>query len=116
MKNLTVKNLINANGNATPNQFEIFADGQIYFQSYESLVAEIDFTKGLDNEVDDLFRGVIKLGRHWDYSRTTMKHLNTFLRNHASVVFDFYGDLEINAKSIRKLIADGVIAYDVEMI
>ena len=67
-----VANLINSKGNAVANQF-ILTDGKtIGFQSYKSLVCEIRGAgMGFDNN--------IVLGKDWAYSRTTMKHLCSFL-------------------------------------
>lgn len=56
-------------GNDVPNQFEIYTDDGAYFQSYRSVIA---------------FKpcgGKIQLDKnYWDYSRTTSKYLNQFLR------------------------------------
>lgn len=59
------------------NQFIIMGDGAIWFQSYESTVAKLQ-------------GGVLTLGKYWDYSNTTMRHL-------------------------YKLIEEGAIKYDSEM-
>lgn len=100
---MRVYNLESTNGNKVANQFEIYDNGKVYFQSYESLIAEVEIG------------GSVVLGRDWDYSRTTMKHLNTFLRNHAYSLFKCV-DYEVNAKNIRKLIANGTIQYNAEMV
>ena len=97
-----VQNLINNNGRATANQFVIWEDGSIYFQSYDSLVCVIDETNA-----------TITFGCDWNYSKTTMKHLNTFLSNYA------YSDFK-GAQIIRKAINDGhykayIIKYDNNM-
>lgn len=68
-----VANLINENGRAVANQFVIVENGTIAFQSYNSRVCEIrGGGMGYDN--------VVVLGSDWNYSRTTMKHLVSFLR------------------------------------
>ena len=99
-----VCNLINANGNATANQFVIndFENGKVIFQSYSSKVCEIDFQNHK-----------IVLGYDWDYSRTTMKHLAEFLRQNGLGCMD-------NAKAVRKAIKDGkhndfIVEYDENM-
>lgn len=84
-----VQNLINSNGRVTANQFVIWEDGSISFQSYDSLICVIDETNA-----------TITFGCDWDYSKTTMKHLNTFLSNYA------YSDFK-GAQTIRKAIKDG---------
>lgn len=72
---MRVRNLINENGKAVANQFVITEeiDGEIAFQSYDSRVCEIRGT-GLG------FENIIVLGCDWDYSKTTTKHLITFLQ------------------------------------
>lgn len=50
------------------NQFVILGNnGEIEFQSYNSLIARIDN------------KGILSLSDHWNYSRTTLKHLYIFL-------------------------------------
>lgn len=83
---MTVYNLINSNGNATANQFIIEGKDYIAFQSYRSRVCEIR-EGGLG------FYKVVVFGRHWDYSRTTMKHLAEFLRQNG--LYDLVGASEI---------------------
>ena len=51
------------------NQFIIFGgDAIVTFQSYNSIIAKIDKN------------GTLFLGNDWNYSKTTMKHLVSFLR------------------------------------
>jgi len=90
---MKVRNLINTNGNATVNQFVITDNGEISFQSYDSLVCQI--RKGGMG-----FDKVVVFGRDWDYSRTTMKHLNKFLYDNG------LGNLA-GAKDIRDAIDRG---------
>ena len=95
-----VSNLINARGNAVANQFVISEMGAIKFQSYESLVCIITSDS-------------ITFGRDWDYSRTTMKHLNTFLEDNG---YSFNG-----SKDIRKAIENGnfngtKVIYDANLV
>lgn len=67
-----VANLINNNGRAVANQFVITDGKTIAFQSYDSLICEIRGAgMGFDN--------VVVLGRDWNYSNTTRKHLYGFL-------------------------------------
>lgn len=93
---MTVYNLINSNGNSVANQFVIEDGDCIAFQSYRSRVCEIK-------------NGVVTLGRHWDYSKTTMKHLNEFLRQNG-----FYN--LIGAKAIREAIKNGEAIYNEALI
>ncbi len=64
-----IYNMKSPSGNDAPNQFEIYTDAGVYFQSYRSIIA---------------FKpcgGKIQLDEtYWDYSRTTGKYLNRFLR------------------------------------
>lgn len=73
---MIVSQLINRNGNPAANQFVIHEDnGDIAFQSYSSRVCEIRFHGGMG------FDKVVVLGRDWDYSNTTLKHLRIFLED-----------------------------------
>ena len=94
-----VANLINARGNATANQFVIVEDGRISFQSYESRVCEICTKHTLG------FEKVVRFGADWDYSKTTMKHLNEFLRQNGCSVL-------ASAKDIREAIDRGHARYN----
>lgn len=66
-----VKNIINDNGNAIPNQFVIYEDnGDITFQSYDSIICQIrGGALGYDK--------VVVFGSDWDYR--TGKYRNKFL-------------------------------------
>jgi hypothetical protein len=69
MKTL-VKNMENTRGNTAPNQFVIETDKFFIFQSYRSVIA-----RKCKNT------GKIELDSHyWDYSKTTGKFRNIFLR------------------------------------
>lgn len=77
---IKVKNLINDNGNSTPNQFVIIIGRDIYFQSYDSIICK-------------LHNGEVILTKKWDYSYTTRKHLYMFLRNYSN--YYVYGKKDI---------------------
>ena len=64
-----VYNMKNRNGNTVQNQFEIYTDDGVYFQSYRSIIAFKPC--GGKTQLDETY---------WDYSRTTSKYLNQFLR------------------------------------
>ena len=69
MKTLKVRNMSTSNGNDVPNQFMIWNDDGVYFQSYQSIIA---FKEN---------GGPIYLDENkWDYSKTTGKYRNQFLR------------------------------------
>ena len=57
-------------GRAVANQFKIYTDEGVYFQSYGTLIAFKPYAgeKTVLNE------------QYWDYSRTTGKYRNEFLR------------------------------------
>ena len=53
------------------NQFIIFGDnGEIEFQSYNSIIAKISKT------------GTLEFSARWNYSKTTLKHLYIFLEKY----------------------------------
>lgn len=63
-----IENMTSHNGNEVPNQFRIFTDDGVYFQSYKTIIAFRNF------------HGNITLDPQWDYSMTTGKYRNIFLR------------------------------------
>ena len=69
MKKIKVQNMESAKGNTIPNQFIITEENNRYFQSYETVIAMID-NKG------DVFLDK----NDWDYSVTTSKYRNIFLK------------------------------------
>jgi hypothetical protein len=87
MRNFKVSNILNANGNYSPNQYLIRTPKGMYFQSYDSVVCKYDG------------KNVI-VSNYWDYSKTTLKHLYIFLRGIG------YSDLCKTTK-MRKAIKDG---------
>ena len=79
------------------NQFIIFVEGGIVFQSYDSNIAFIDN------------KGIVSLGCYWDYSATTRKHLYSFLRKYSKYV-------TINSKKeVERLIKSGEIVYNPDL-
>ena len=70
---LDVKNFTSETGKAIPNQF-IITDGQTKaFKSYDSIIVE---QRGAGGGFDD----VIIFGKNYNYSTTTSKYLNRFLK------------------------------------
>ena len=72
---MKVENLTSSNGNKIANQLRIEHSGEIFFQSYESIIVKID-KKGrvfLDKE-------------YWDFSYTTRRYRNVFLRENSSEI------------------------------
>jgi hypothetical protein len=82
-----VENMQSSSGRDVPNQFNIFTDKAVIFQSYDSIIAIKQYGK----------RTII--GKDFDYSKTTMKYLKEFLRNSGVI-------------ETRKLIDDGTYLYD----
>lgn len=78
------------------NQFIIFGgDAMVTFQSYNSIIANIDN------------RGTLNLGNDWDYSKTTLKHLYLFLNDYKYMTQDYTKkiiDNILNAKNKRQYI------------
>ena len=68
------------------NQFVISDNGNTYFQSYNSIIVKRD----INNK--------ITLGNNWDYSKTTGKYRNLFLRE--------------TKKETEKKIASGIYKID----
>lgn len=64
-----IENMQSRNGNDVPNQFRIFTDEGTYFQSYSTIIAFKPFDGKTQLDKDG-----------WDYSRTTGKYRNEFLR------------------------------------
>ena len=73
------------------NQFELYTDEGVYFQSYDSVVA---FKPKSSEEK-------IRVGVDWDYSRTTMKYVGQFLGQ--------------NTAKTRKDIKDEIILVDYDL-
>lgn len=89
---MKVTNITNSRGRRVPNQF-IIENGNIYtFQSYNSVIAVVNF----DNSA-------ITLGGDWNYSTTTSRYRNAF--------FETLGLDELSdTASVRKAIKNGEIA------
>lgn len=89
---MKITNITNNRGRKVPNQF-IIENGNVYtFQSYDSIIAVVDF----DNSI-------ITIGSDWDYSATTSRHRNNF--------FETLGLDELtDTASVRKAIKDGEVA------
>lgn len=65
---MQVQNMVSRKGNKVANQFEIYGNGCIVFQSYQTVIAAI---KNRVLYVDKAY-----------YSRTTSKYLNIFKCDH----------------------------------
>lgn len=85
------------------NQFRLYGEGKNYLQSYNSLVVKIE---------GDYYNRQITLGRDWDYSTTTSKHVYLFLEEYTNI--SLYG-IKNKRKYIQDLIDEGKIIYDENM-
>ena len=94
---MKVRNMVSSrSGNAVANQFVMVGDNKAIFQSYDSIICVIDYSKeGAER---------ITLGRDWDYSRTTAKYLHQFLTE--------YAHMNANAQGLRTAIKNHDICYD----
>lgn len=89
---MKVTNITNSRGRKVPNQF-IITDGNVYtFQSYDSVIAVVDF----DNSI-------ITLGYDWNYSTTTSRYRNSFFEG---LGLDELGD----TASVRSALKNGSVA------
>ena len=70
MEKVKVQNMTGRTGREVPNQFEIITDKGRYFQSYSTIIAFIPYGSG-KTQLDE---------HSWDYSKTTGKYRNMFLR------------------------------------
>lgn len=88
------------------NQFVIYTGDARIFQSYNSVIAIYEREKPL------------LLGKDWDYSKTTLKHLYIFLEHY--VYCDIWDNrikyCKNKRKAIQEAINEGLIKYDEELI
>jgi hypothetical protein len=97
---LKVKNFYNKN------QFVIEEGERIIFQSYESIIAIYESRSQL-----------LILGRDWDYSRTTTKHLYLFINDYVcNKEIEEVKNRTNKREYIQKLINNGIIKYDENLV
>ena len=89
---LKVRNMEGSCGREVANQFIIEGNGNVYFQSYQSVCAKYN-------------RKAKKLtvGRDWDYSMTTRKYLYKFIKEETPLSLDRKQLLKIQEKKRMKL-------------
>ena len=92
-------------GEPIRNQYVIRTGKLYHFQSYDSLVASYDASSR-----------ILTLGLYWDYSVTTMKYLNQFIRQYCHPVHMKLPLGKSGADSIRKAIESGLVVYDERMV
>ena len=91
---IKVKSMISTKGNAVPNQFILWNDEDIYFQSYKSIIARVQGYEGV-------FPVIVLDSNFWDYSKTTSTYLFKFLSR-----FVHFGE-SINKRLVQKRINNG---------
>ena len=82
---VSISQLINDKGNPSINQFVIVGEQGVYFQSYDSVIAQKNYSDGK-----------IYLSPSWDFSKTTLKHLYIFLRDYTRFSINNKKDVEYN--------------------
>jgi hypothetical protein len=95
---MKVKNMTSANGNKIANQFIIESDNFTMFQSYESTIIVIDYSKQ-----------IIYVHPDYNYSKTTGKYRNLF--------FNYCGLYELNTLAkLEKAMKNGCITINNHML
>lgn len=99
------------------NQFRLYGDNKNILQSYDSKVVEITNNGSLQK---------IVLGRDWDYSTTTSKHVYAFLEEYSKVKIygktnkrKYINDLLKEYKENKREFVEKhnyIIIYDEEMV
>lgn len=84
---------------------ENFDRKECTLQSYDSTVAVID----RESET-------ITLGKHWDYSVTTLKHVYQFLEEYAQDLPNMFFESRTKKRSIERLIEQGYVIYNENLI
>ena len=92
--NFRVEQMINNNNNPAANQFVIYGEGKKIFQSYDSIIAVVDYNNK-----------TIELGEDWNYSRTTGKHRNIFFMDYVNM--PDLGTLEGVRKALKNGLCNG---------
>lgn len=83
----------------------LFEEQKTILQSYNSTVVVIDRAKD-----------TITLGRHWDYSNTTLKHIYSFLEEYATDLPYAFFTSKTKKRSIENMIQQNLIQYDDSLI
>ena len=85
------------------NQFIIDSDDYRLFQSYNSLIA-----------IYDKKNRVLLLGKDWNYSNTTLKHLYLFIKDYCYLneLDNMLYNASNKKQAIYKAIKNGLVFYD----
>ena len=97
-----VSNLIGRTGKAVANQFVVMTQNGVMFQSYNSRICFYNIDTN-----------ALYFGADWNYSRTTAKYLNQFLREYAPRWYArimAYGKRTL-AGNIQQAITDGIVTF-----
>ena len=87
------------------NQFRLYGEGKNILQSYDSTIVVI--------EEKDPGTLRVTLGRDWDYSKTTLKHLYLFLEEYVPYNIVDFSKAKGNKRAyIQNLIDTHMIGYD----
>jgi len=86
------------------NQFVIYEPSKATFQSYESTICILN-----NDSIETL-----RVGRRWDYSKTTLKHFYMFLEEYISYVWVKIKDSKNKRKAFQEILdsKDPRIVYD----
>ena len=87
---MKVNNLTSINGNLVINQFEIYHNGESFFQSYNTIIAKIDKN---GKTILDTYA--------LEYSRTTSKYLFQFLGYDRKEILQLIKDKSIILKNLN---------------
>lgn len=88
---MRVEQMINNRGNGAMNQFVIYGDnGEITFQSYESMIVKVDKNN------KKLF-----IGDDYNYSVTTSKHRKIFFEKYVPYALEDLADTKTLEKAIK---------------
>lgn len=91
------------------NQFRLYGEGKNILQSYDSTVVVI--------EEKDPGTLRVTLGRDWDYSTTTRKHVYLFLEEYVPYnIVDFEKCKGNKRAYIQSLIDSNMIGYDKNLV
>jgi len=94
---IKVQQMLSNNDNPVQNQFIIYQNNDIYFQSYKSIICKID--KNNDLILDSFY---------WDYSITTLKYLYSFIerfkgyRPNKKYIYDLIKTKQIKLTDLNK--------------
>jgi hypothetical protein len=92
---ISVNNMTSLNGNYVPNQFKIKINNDVYFQSYQTIIA----VKKLNVNLGDY--GIILDKNALNYSKTTSKYLYKFLGMNRKTIEELIKTKEIKLRNLN---------------